>query len=368
MAAQKKIRLALVGCGNTMNFMYGPVLPYLKNAEVVAAVDPDPARLRWVKARHGVPLLFRDVATMLQKAGVDGVIIGSPQFFHKEQVLRCAQAGKHVLCEKPMARNIGECDAMIKACRENKVILMSAFMKRFDKSFMLAKRMIDSGRLGKVFQIEVRWNWFYPGKRGWRGGRAAGGGIFADGGSHTVDVCRFWVGDVATVSGEIGIISENCENEDQAAALLRHKNGVISYHTMTRLSHERQYETYKIFGAKATLTLTCLPGRGSSSTTEPFNMTLYQGGKTQADLTRYNALILQEEIRRHNPYLKELEHFCDCIRTGRKPLVTGEDGRQAVEVINAVYLSSYRREKIRLPLAESPDLERLFEKIKEQSL
>jgi len=357
-----QVKLGIAGCGKGGTYvMYAPILRYLENGYVTALMDPDPAALERMRPYCPHAVTFTDYDAFLAEADMDAVIIASPVFFHCEQTVKAASAGKHVLCEKPMARTIGECDAMIAACRKAGVVLMIAFMKRFDKSFRRAKEMIEAGELGRVFQVRCNWSWLgaYPGGEGWRAWLRTWGGIFQDHGSHTIDLCRWWLGDVETVSGEIQIVRAGYEVEDTAMATLRHAGGALSLHHMTAATHKPLIEYYLIDGTRASLEIECGPV-WSFISTEPFRMTLYEGGRTTRDLTLYNKPNLDDEQRASHRYLKELEHFCDCVQRNAEPLTPGEDGRAAIEAINAVYLSSWRGEKVHLPLQEEPDLEARF--------
>ncbi|HID95419.1 MAG TPA: hypothetical protein EYP53_05100 [Candidatus Latescibacteria bacterium] len=170
------------------------------------------------------------------------------------------------------------------------------------------------------------------------------------------------MGEIETVSGEISIIRKENEVEDQVAAILRHVNGGISIHHQTRMTHKPLNEYYLIDGTKASLEIEFGPA-WSFVSFEPFRMHLYERGNRVTDVTRYNDFDIDAEVSRSGRYKKELEHFCDCILNDKTPLVTGEDGRKAIEAINAVYLSSQTGQKIRLPLKESPDLEVLFRRM-----
>jgi|YNPNPStandDraft_1061719.scaffolds.fasta_scaffold02051_8 UDP-N-acetyl-2-amino-2-deoxyglucuronate dehydrogenase len=360
MASQVKIGIA--GCGPAgTQVMFAPILRHLQNGRVTALMDPDPAALAYMRRYCPDAATFSDYDEFLARADMDAVLVASPVYVHCEQVVKAARAGKHVLCEKPLARTVGECDAMIQACREAGVVFMVAFMKRFDKSFRRAKELIEAGELGEVFLIRCDWSWptVHPGSSGWRVRLLTWGGIFQDHGSHTIDLCRWWIGDVETVSGEIRIVHADREVEDTAIATLRHVGGGISLHQMTAATHKPLIEYYLLDGTRASLEIQYGPG-WSYISTEPFRMTLYQKGRTTHDLTLYNQPNLDDEQRAHGRYLKELEHFCDCVLNGTPPLTPGEDGRAAIMAINAVFLSSWRGEKIRLPLLEEPDLEAGF--------
>jgi predicted dehydrogenase len=125
-------------------------------------------------------------------------------------------------------------------------------------------------------------------------------------------------------------------------------------------------ERYQIDGSEATLEI--VHGHSSFSSAEPFRMRLYEeGGSSVCDETRYNSMVLDDELRTSGRYKVELDHFCECVLENKSPLTTGIDGRKAIEAINAVYLSAYLGEKVHLPLESTPDLERIFAEMKARS-
>ncbi len=357
-----RVKLGIVGCGpKGAQVMYAPILRFLEKGAVTALMDPDPSALDTMRAVCPGAATYTSYDQFLQQADIDAVIIATPVHLHSSQAQQAAAAHKHVLCEKPMARTTAECDAMITACRDANVTLMLAFMKRFDKSFRLAKQLIDSGELGKVFQVRCEFAWHIPdeGDEGWRAKRVTWGGMFQDHGSHTIDLCRWWLGDVDTVYADVQIIRPEREVEDMAAAILRHSGGAVSIHQVTGATHKPLREYYLIDGDKGSLEMQYGPA-WSYTAAAPFQMTLYQGGNRSRDVTPYNLPNLDDELHAHSHYLLEIEAFCESILTRTPPPSAGLDGRKAIEAINAAYLSSWRRETIHLPLTETPDLNDYF--------
>ena len=376
-----KVKIAIVGCGSTMMYMYGHVFKYLDNAVLAAVMDVDEARAKLAQSRYGAAVVYADYDRMLADDEIEAVIIATPVFLHHEHVLKAAAAGKHVLCEKPLARTIDECDQMIAACSQNNVLLMTGFMKRFNENFRIAKQLVDAGRLGEIIQVRAQWDLPAPemDELHWRYALPAWGGIYLDHGAHVIDLCCWWAGDVETVSAEIGVLRPKSETDDQAVVTLRHINGAVSHHHMTCMWHKDTLEVYEIYGTKATLELK-LYGAISCMTTEPFAIRLYEnGGRTITDLSPYyqgtgdddsdptfgpTCLDVYDKTRDTSQYLKELSYFCDCVQNQQMPDITGIEGRRAIEIVNAAFLSSWQGKKIKLPLSESPDLERIFTEIK----
>lgn len=373
---EEKLRIGIVGCGMATMVMYTPVMRHVARAEVTALCDPFPAALERVRAYFPAAAAYVDYDEFLRQARVDAVIVATPINMHWDQVVKAARAGKHVMCEKPMARTLAECDDMIAACESAGVTLMVGFMKRFDKSMVHAKRLIEEGRLGAPLHVLCDWRGQQPGRSGgdptirdraysWRGKLQTWGGTYQDTGSHTTDLARWWLGDIKTVSGEISILHPDRDVEDSAIGVYVHEGGRRSVH-LIGFSNRRSRELYQIDGSKATLEIEY--GPLSFSSTDPFRMRLFeQGGSSVQDETRYNSIVLDEELQTTGRYKVELDHFCDCVLDGQPPVTSGVDGRKAVEAINAVYLSAYLGEKVHLPLQSTPDLERIFAEMKARS-
>ena len=360
-----KVKLAIVGCGATIRYMYGPVLRYLGKGEVVAAVDPDREVAERARQLYNIPRVYSRIEDMLAEEQLDGAIVGSPVYSHRDDVVTLARSGVHVLCEKPMARTLEECDEMAASCQQAGVILMLAFMKRYNKCFLRATQMIRENALGEVFQLRSEWSFYEPLHPGveppWRLRLQTWGGVFQDHGSHTIDLARWWLGDVATVSGEVRIQDKGVsEVEDYAVAVMRHVDGAVSIHHMTHHRVGGHLEYYEIAGSQGRLEIYHDLLSASAISMEPFRMYLWTGDSHREEVTPYNQQNRDLELMQHNQYLKELEHFCDCIIDSRTPMTTAEHGRAALEGVIATYISSWQGAKVKLPLTSTPDMEAGF--------
>jgi len=365
-----KVKIGLVGCGSAV-WMFMSIEKYTPICEFTAIMDSDVKKLEEIKKQYGIEQSYTDYDEFLRKSGIDAVIIASPPNYHCEQTIKAARKGIHVLCEKPMAPSISECMEMIKACRENNIILMVGFMKRFDKSMIKVKQLIDSGELGSIHQITTKWSW-WQGDGGicWRDLIPAGGGLYQDHGSHVTDLCRWWLGEIDIVSAEINVIMEGREVEDNATVMYKHKTGAVSVHLQSRLTHKELTEYYLIDGSRCSLEL-YFNRDFSGPSHDPFKMYLYKKGKMREDVSILNMANIDMEISKNGRYKKELEYFCQNIQQGKSiEINTGKDGLKAMEAIIAAYLSSYRAEKVTLPLPrESYELEiqQIFSGIKKRS-
>jgi len=226
--------------------------------------------------------------------------------------------------------------------------------------------MIDDDKIGKVFQVRIQWDgtgYGAVGTGGYRDSPLSEGGLFQDHGSHSVDWCRWWLGEVKTVSGHIRVIHSKRDIEDLAVAVLEHERGAISVHQMMNVSRASRDEQIEIHGTKGALHMRCFR-RSSSESAEPYAMTWFENPFLIRDVTPYCVANIDTEMGRNNQYLNEFEHFFECIQEDKCPSVTGIDGQRAVEIVNAVYLSSYKNTKVTLPLTEKFDLSRIFPETK----
>jgi len=318
---------------------------------------------------YGVPRYYTDLDDMLRDKEVEAVVVLTPPHHHLEPVVKSAEAGKHVYCEKPMAPTVQEADRMIEACRRNRVKFMIAFMKRFNKSFRFVKKLIDEDQLGSVFELRARWDNARVGKMSetqYRLKLISGGGFLQEDGSHPLDICRWWLGDVEEVNAYVAIIApDRHETDDMACVTMRHKSGAISTLHITMITHTKGEESYELYGTKGTLIMKWL--YHSSRSPEPALIHLYRNSREVQDLTLSSSWNPLQELRDNWQYLRELEHFCECILHDEEPYCTGEDGRAVVEIVNAAYISAWKHERIRLPLKVTPDLKEFFIELRSKS-
>ena len=364
-----KVKLGIAGCGFAgTQTMYAPILRLLEKGRVTALMDPDQRALDFMTRNYGDFDCYDDYGEFLANADIDAVLVASPVFLHEEQVVHAAQAGKHILCEKPMAPTIEACDRMVQAAEKHEVTLMIGFVKRFDKSLQLARDLLKAGRLGELFHIRAEVSWCHdlsPLGFNWRQSRRALGGVFQDNASHIVDLCRWWAGEVQSVNGQARILRPDWEVETQAHAALRHENGIVSTIHVSNVSQKPMTEYFLLEGKEAALELHFGPAMKYSSP-EPFSARLWERGQKQTDLTLYNDGNLDQELREHGPYKRQVDHFCECIMENKAPWIDGLTGRKAIEVVNAVYLASWQDETIKLPLSGSGDIERIFREMRLQ--
>lgn len=325
---------------HAFNFRYR-----LADVELAAVVDADEALARERADELGVSLVFSSVESALSQADLDAVCIATPTFTHASIAVAAAQAGKHILCEKPMALTLDEADVMIAAARQADVVLQIAFMRRFDPAFRAAREQIEAGAIGDP--IMVRTLTRGPGlPPRWACDPATSIGMLAEVNSHDFDTVRWLAGsELSRVYAEAATLKAPQLEEEFPGF---YDTVVVN----VRLTS----------GALAVIDGCCPVGYGYDARAEVLGSTgvLFIGELRERALvrcTREDGVVTKQFTawarRFEVGYLAEDEHFVNCIRTGEPPEVTGEDGRRALEGALAATRSIQTGAPVSLPLTGS---------------
>jgi predicted dehydrogenase len=253
---------------------------------------------------------------------IDAVYVATPVHLHAEQTIAAAEAGKHVLCEKPMAMGLAECDLMIAACRASGVLLGIAYYRRFYPVVTRVKQIIDSGEIGTpVFVQMMAFEPFdpRPGEpRSWLVQRSeSGGGPMADFGCHRLEVLLHLLGPVRRVTSIVSTVALSRDVEDTAAALLQFERGASGVLAVTHAAADRQ-DTLDLFGTKGSIRIPSLNGG---------DMTVRVAGIERAE----------SHPSATNVHAPLVEDFVEATRTDRAPAVDGHVGRAIAALQDAIY-------------------------------
>ena len=190
---ENKLRVCLIGCGRAGMIHARNYKNKIDRARITAVADAFADAVEAAAKELGVSKCFTDYHDILNDPEIDAVIVVAPTNLHCEIVVDCANAGKHIFCEKPMAMTVEECDRMIAVCEKNNVKLQVGFMRRFDASFQEAKRLVEAGEIGDLVQIHS--NTRGPSKpRPWMYDIKKSNGILAEVNSHDIDAVRWIAG------------------------------------------------------------------------------------------------------------------------------------------------------------------------------
>ena len=356
------VRVGLIGCGK-VGLIHAAALSQLPEAEFVAACDASRERAEAFAARYGVRP-FTDVPTMLRDGGVEVVVIGTPHPLHAEPAIRAAEAGVHVLVEKPMAATLADCDAMLAAARKTGVTLGVISQRRFFEPARRIKDAIDAGKIGDpVLAVFVMYSWRDPSyytSDPWRGKWATeGGGVLVNQSPHPFDILLWLMGPAAEVSGTWANLNHpGVEVDDTAVATIRFRSGGLGS-VVTSVSQKPGIYTKIHIHGRTGASVGVETDRGSTfiagvtPIAEPPLNDLWTIPGEEHLLDRFQA---EDRVRfagldaTVHYHALQIADFLRAVRAGRPPLVTGEAGRAVVELFTAIYLSSRERRAVPLPL------------------
>ncbi|MCI0705020.1 MAG: Gfo/Idh/MocA family oxidoreductase [Planctomycetia bacterium] len=357
------VRVALVGCGKVAQ-IHASALEALPEAEFVAACDVSAERANSFALKHGIRP-FTDLSAMLREAKPEAVIIGTPHPLHAESAIRAAEAGVHVLVEKPMAAKLADCDAMLRAARKSSVRLGVISQRRFYEPVQRMKQAIEAGKIGTpALGVFIQYSWrdsAYYQSDPWRGKwDTEGGGVLVNQSPHQLDILLWLMGPAAEVCGYWANVNHpTVEVDDTAVASIRFKNGGLGSIVTSVSQKPGIYTKVHIHGSSgASVGVETDRGAtfiaGVSEIMEPPLTDLWTVPGEEHLLSEFQDSD-REAFARVNAtthYHKlQIQDFLRAIREGRAPLVTGEDGRAVVELFSAIYQSHRERRPITLPIA-----------------
>jgi UDP-N-acetyl-2-amino-2-deoxyglucuronate dehydrogenase len=350
-----ELGVCIVGCGMIARF-HIRALAEIPGTRIVALVDSvagAPQRLADEMKLGGVSY-HTDISEAIKQPGVDIVIISTPSGAHMDPALVAANAGKHVVVEKPLEITPDRCDRIVDACDKNRVKLCTIFPSRFAESNATLKAAVDAGRFGRLTLGETTCKWWrtqeYYDKGGWRGTwKLDGGGAMMNQAVHNVDLLLWLMGPATHVCGFTATLAhERIEVEDTAVACLRFKNGALGVIQATTSVHPGYPKTIAIHGDRGSAVIEQEdvlrwdfhpPTPDDERIKERFAQKVgASGGANDPAAISYRGHMLQ------------LSDFVAAIRENRVPKVDGREGRKAVATICAIYESARTGKAVELSL------------------
>ena len=252
-----RVSFSVVGCGN-IGSRHLAVLDANRSALIGSICDVDVDKCRKYSSIYpGIPY-YTNFKEMIRSTDSSVVNICTPHGLHAPMAIEAANAGRHVLVEKPMALNTKEAEEMIAAAKSNGVRLMVVKQNRYNVPIALTKKALDSGKLGKIFMVQcnVLWNRReeYYSSSNWRGRKELEGGALYTQVSHFIDLMIWWFGDVVRASTELATKNHDIEIEDCGTSLLHFASGAIGTLTWTTCTYNKNYEgSITIIGEKGTI-------------------------------------------------------------------------------------------------------------------
>jgi UDP-N-acetyl-2-amino-2-deoxyglucuronate dehydrogenase len=356
------IRTALIGCGK-VGAIHAQALATLPESTCVAVCDADPARAQSFAARYGVEP-FDSVEKMLSSAAPAAVTICTPHPLHEEPCVIAANAGVHVLVEKPLASSLAACDRMIAAADKSRVNLGVISQRRLLDPVQRMRAAIDAGKIGApilgVFQMFSWRDEAYYRSDPWRGKWATeGGGVLVNQSAHHLDLLQWFMGPIDEISGYWANLNHPyIEVDDTALAIIRFKSGALGSIVTSISQKPGIYAKIHIHGANGASVgvetdsgATFVAGM-TSVAAPPLNdlWTIPGEGQRLADFQTADRQRFSQIDATTHYHALQIQDFLRSIRENRPPLVTGRDGRIVVEMFTAIYRSNEQRQPIKFPV------------------
>lgn len=335
-----RIRWGVVGSGGIARRRTIPegIVP-AANAELVGVYDRNPEVNAEVAKAFGVKA-FGSLEDLLA-AEIDAVYIATPVYLHREHVTHCVRAGKHVLCEKPLALTVTEGREVVALAQDCKVQLGVALMMRFQSQHQEALKLIQSGKLGKPVYARAQLSCWYPPIEGaWRQDpRKGGGGSLVDMGGHCIDLLEMFFGPMTSVSCRIGCAVHNYASEDSAVATLVFENGALgTVDTFFCIPDESSQNVLELYGSEGGIL-----AKGTISQGSQGEMVFYPRPQVEG----YDAQQIRDAARGTvinpppvNTYRAEIEEFSQAVLDGRESKSGEGRGLRSQRILEACYESA----------------------------
>jgi len=318
----KTLTWGLIGCGDISRKRVAPALRDLPTCTFLGVARKQADKAKAFAAQFGARRWYPAWEKLIADREIEAVYVATPTDLHCEQAVAAAEAGKHVLCEKPMGMTVAECDRMIAACRANGVSLGVAYYRHFYPVVARMKALIADGAVGRIVTAHINaYERFNPSPgedRYWFMLREhAGGGPMFDFGCHRIEVLLNVLGPVTEVTGFIDTVVFEREVDDTGTAFLRFGSGAHGMLSVTHAAIEPQ-DTFSVFGTEGSLHVDVL-NAGTLRIVGP------DGVKTE------------NHPPHENIHLPLIDDFTNSVLDGREPGVGGETGREVNRIEAMIY-------------------------------
>ena len=345
-----KIKWGIIGCG-VIGPWHADSVVDSEYAELVAVCDIDEQKGRAFAERYGGVAFYQDYHQMLHDDGVEAVSICTPSGLHSEMAIAAAQAGVHVLCEKPMAITVPQLNAMMEAVDKAGVKLEVIFQRRTYEVSRRVREAVQSGVLGQLVLADAYLKYYrspaYYRSADWRATWALdGGGALMNQGVHGIDLLLWMAGDVASVYAKAEAKVRDIEVEDTAVALLTFQNGAYGVIEGTTSCNPGESTAFYIHGERGTIVLTD-EGIAKWAIAEDKSAVAENDPDECAARVAPSAVSDPQAISRAG-HQAQVNDLCLAIMEDREPMVTGASARKAVELILAIYESARTGKEVRL--------------------
>jgi predicted dehydrogenase len=338
----KKVRFGVIGAGGIAFRKTIPGMLKAKNCRLAAVMDP--VDVDKIAAALGDVRAYAKEADLLDDPEIDAVYIASPAGSHVKQIRMAAEAGKHVLCEKPLTLTARDAKEMVAVCRKNKVFLQEGYMMKFHGAHAKIKELVDAGRIGKIVSMRAQLSCWYPKIAGaWRQNpKLGGGGALMDMASHLYDLLEYFAGPVRSIQAKTGRLVQGYASEDASTTLLEFASGAqATVDCFFCIPDEASRTRLEIYGSQGAILTEGTIGQSCRGKLEG----IFGLGDAGYDATQSKDVVRRFQriaFPAVNPYTAECSYFADCILAGQAPEINS--GKNAVHILSLVE-KAYRSAK-----------------------
>ena len=341
----RKIRLALVGCGRIAANHFSAIDKHADSVELVDVCDVSAVALAQAVARTRARG-YRSLPDMLKTTEADLVILTTPSGLHPEQAIQVAATGRHVMTEKPMATRWHDGVRMVKACDDANVRLFVVKQNRRNATLQLLKNAVEQERFGKIYSVAMNVFWTRPqayyDSAKWRGTWEFDGGAFMNQASHYIDLLHWLIGPIESVMAYTATLARNIEVEDSGVAAIRWRSGAMGTLNVTMLTYPENMEgSITILGESGTVRI------GGVAVNE---IQTWEFADTRPEDTEIVSASYQTTSIYGYGHPLYYANVIDTLRGQAEPETDGREGLITLELLIAMYLSSRDGKRIALPL------------------
>jgi UDP-N-acetyl-2-amino-2-deoxyglucuronate dehydrogenase len=341
----RKIRLAVVGCGRISSNHFDAIQKHSERVELVDVCDTNAMALEKAVARTGAQG-HRSLSSLLEKTTADLVVLATPSGLHPEQTVQVARTGRHVMTEKPMATRWHDGLRMVKVCDEANVRLFVVKQNRLNATLQLLKLAVEQKRFGRIYMVSINVFWTRPQEyydsAAWRGTWEYDGGAFMNQASHYVDLLDWLIGPIESVQAYTSTLERNIQVEDSGVLNVRWRSGALGSMNVTMLTYPKNMEgSITILGEKGTVRV------GGVAVNE---IQQWEFAEPHADDDKVKAASYETTSVYGFGHPLYYNNVINTLRGEAEPEADGREGLKALEVLIAVYLSARDGKRVPLPL------------------
>ncbi|HNS32439.1 MAG TPA: Gfo/Idh/MocA family oxidoreductase [bacterium] len=343
----KKVKMGVMGAGGIAYRKTIPGMLKARNIELAAVMDV--ANIEKIAGEFNIPRYYSNEKDLLNDPEVKAVYIATPVHLHLKHIKSAAEKGKHILCEKPVAKTLKEAKEAISACRSNNVFFQEGYMMKFHGAHKKIRELVKKGNIGRVVYMRAQLScWYPPVKGAWRQDPSkGGGGSLIDMATHLYDLLEFFTGEKIThVAALTGRLVQNYKSEDSSTTLLQFSSGAqATVDAFFCIPDEASRTRLEIYGSQGSILAEGTIGQGTGGALEGIfkkKMVGYDSVQNKDVATKFGRI----DFEKVNPYTAECEYFADCVIKRRPPEINNGDNALHIMDITGKAYASFRSKKI----------------------